>query len=171
MSTVANKNKAMPNETTKTRKNLLGRTVTVTKKKYENPNVKVNDKTREVYNPKTGSTKTVIRVNKTRTRDGQIVSDKGRFKTVTNAQGGSTSKSREVQTRKPASGPLRNQASRVVTTSKVNVSNPGSDYYGTETRNTKVRAKVKGQKAIRNEGTYSSRKFNAGALYSKKPGA
>lgn len=158
----------MPTETTKTRKNLLGRTVTVTKKKYENPNVKVNDKTREVYNPKTGSTKTVARVNRTRINDGEIVRDKERTKTMTNAQGGSTSKSREVQTRKPTSGPLKNQASKVVTKSKVNVSNPDSDYYGTETRNTKVRAKVRGQKAVRNEGTYSSRQFNSGALYNKE---
>ncbi len=155
----------MPIETTKTRKNLLGRKVTVTKKQYSNAKTTVNDKTREVYNPKTGVTKTKVKINRKRSEGNDIVSDKERAKTITNAKGGSTSRSRWTEKRTPKSGPLKNKASKVVTREKQTISNPDADFYGTANRSVKVRSKVKGQKAEKEKGNYTKKQYNAGASF------
>jgi hypothetical protein len=164
-------------ETTKTRKNLLGRTVTVTKEKRNTAldnagsNRIVKNKTREVYNPRTGDTKTIEKVNRKTSARGEVVLDKSRDKKITNAQGGSTSKSRWVQKRTPMSGPLKNKASKVVTKEKETISNPDSEFMSMSNRSVKVRGKVRGQKAIKDKGNFSKKTYNVDAAYKSRYGA
>ena len=161
-----------PSKTKKTRTNLLGRKVTVTRENSNSPTESVKNKTREVYNPRTGSTKTTERVNtKSTTSRGEVVLDKKRNKKMTNAEGGSTSNSKWVQKRASAPGSVKSKPSKVVTKQKETISKPDAEFMSMSNRSVKVRGKVKGQKVIKDKGNYSKKIFNSGAAFNSMYGS
>ena len=148
-------------ESTRTRKGLFGRKVTVTKTTKETPikgdvSEKEKTKVRTVSNARTGRTKETKRTTNSL---GPSIGYKERTKTITNKMGGGSQK-----TRVSSKGP----GTKGITRDKIKISNPTySDApknrkpESTYTLSRKMKVKQKGKKATRTKFSDSQTRLNA----------
>lgn len=128
-------------ETIKTRKNLLGRDVTVRKGSNESGAYKV----RTVSNLKTGETKIKSKnTRKTTLNNGETLKQRGVGRSNTDAQGGQTSRYKLVEKRSGGGNPK----SRTVLTNTIKLSPPTEKGFTIELSKNSKRFKQKGEKAV-----------------------
>jgi hypothetical protein len=140
-------------ETIKTRKNLLGRDVTVRKGSNESGAYKV----RTVSNPKTGETKIKSKnTRKTTLSNGETLKQRSVGRSNTDAQGGETSRYKMVEKRSGGGNPK----SRTVLTNTIKFSPPTEKGFTIESSKNSKRFKQKGEKAVKTSYTSEPLKKN-----------